>query len=118
MVDGMLRQLYPVGDRPARFAEAHPLYHDQMLRPDGMSLGNFEWGAIPEEVRQVIWLSVEAQETGTNMAEAFIFDQIRGKSFEEVGQRFPKGYLKWQELKSGNMLPQMSLRLAPPAPAK
>ena len=113
VVDGEIRQVYAVGDHPNRFADEHPLYGTP-LRPDGTSINkNIKWTSLEENCRQLLHIAANiTNEVNTNEnMELDVFDRVKDSSFEEIGQRYPRAALKYQELKELGKLPQLRLKL-------
>lgn len=117
LVDGLVRETYRVGDRPARFGDEHPIRPGELLQPDGYDANMIPWGSLDLTVRQVVYIGVTiTKEIAQNTAGRWIYDQVRGKSVEEVGQVYPASYAKFREMQSGQQLPQLRIKLVKPQP--
>jgi hypothetical protein len=118
IVDGMLTELYSVGNRPARYADENPAFHGNMLRPDGTSDAYVNWSVLPLKVRQLVWIAVSLGEI-SNRKEVDTFSDVNGKSEAELAQRFPRATLEYTRLEGMQSLPSLKIPLvgAPPKEA-
>lgn len=119
MVHGEPRQPYKVGERPLRFADEHPLIEGQMLRPDGYSDTNVEWGRIDFKIRQLLALAAHTtKEIGDpNNQERIVFDAVEGSTFKEVAARYPRAYNQFEQLDRSQGLPNLKVPLKAKAAA-
>ena len=113
VVDGELQETYAVGERPARYADENPFVQGTMLRPDGVSDANVEWGSLDMNVRQLIYLAVKGGEIVNTKLEADVFDDVVGKKFEQVARRYPKAAIEFKKLDGAQALPPLKLILSP-----
>ena len=113
LVDGTLHQTYPVGSRPARYADEHPVFEGHMLRPSGISDQHVEWGAIDFKVRQLVRL---ATVTGELQAKKLTddrdaFEEVQGKTFDEICSRWTQAAIKFKEQEGSGSLPALKVVL-------
>lgn len=112
MVNGVLTELFAVGDRPARFGDENPIRPGQLLRPDGYSDANIDWKAVPFEIRQLLRIALEMKEIGDTSAEFYIACVMVGeRKFDDVAKIFPKAAIEFTKRKGSGNLPSLRLPL-------
>lgn len=110
-VDGLPSRVYKIGERPDRYASENPCAPGKPLRPDGVSDVGCDWGKVPLEVRQLVYLAVKRGDLHAD--EADVFEKVEGKTFADVAKRpwFRQAAVEFQEREKLNTLPQLKIRL-------
>jgi hypothetical protein len=108
-VDGVPSPIFRVGDRPDRYAEENPVRPGTPLRPDGCSDKGVEWGKLPMDIRQLVYLGTSTGELKDT--EIDLFEKVVNKDFAEVAKRCPNAAVKFKELENLGTLPQLKIRL-------
>lgn len=113
VVNGVVHQLYAVGSRPAQYADEHPLFPGYLLYQDGFSVQNVEWGTLPLNIKQLLFLAVRDSKEiyMTKKTERDVFNAVVGKDFDEIGQYYGGAMLRYRELEGGNQLPSLKVVL-------
>lgn len=111
-VAGLPTRVLSVGERPDRYADENPCQPGKPLRPDGVSDNGCEWGKVPVEIRQLVYLAVKRGDVNAD-DEADVYEKVEGKTFADVVKRpwFRKAAVEFQEREKLNTLPQLKLRL-------
>lgn len=107
--DGVLHQVYAIGQRPDRFADEHPIFDKVMLRPDGKSDAHVEWGNFPLPIRQLIRVGVATGEVSGK--ERDVFEEVNGKTFNELTLRWPSAGVQFKKLEGAGSLPSLKVPL-------
>jgi hypothetical protein len=117
VVDGTMKQIYKVGEKPDNLVDENPLYPGRALRPDGTcDQLNRSWEGVQLSTRQLIYLAVkETKEFNLTLGGAHDILDIALKDtssvFEFTGRRCPKAQMLWvQKDKQGN-LPLLKIEL-------
>lgn len=108
-VEGVPAPVYFVGIRPNRYANENPAQPGTPLRPDGCSDKGVEWGNLPLEIRQLVYLGVKSGELKDD--EFDLFEKVDGKFFAQIAKRCSNAAIKFKELEQLGTLPQLKIRL-------
>lgn len=111
LVDGKPGELFAIGEHPSRYADENPAVPGTMLRPDGLSDLHVDWGIIPLDVKQLVWIAVSLCEL--KKFEVDIYENVSGKTFNEVATRWPAAAVKFEKMKGSESLPRLKLELKP-----
>jgi len=126
VVDGQVKEVYKVGDRPSQFWDENPVYHGTPLRPDGTcDKTGKNWTGVPLCIRQLVYLAVGTREIDPTDGNIFsIIDlalmtkiggnhtmQFEGNS--ELWTRYQRAALKYEQLKNTGSLPALKVSLRP-----
>ena len=112
IIDGELQEIYAVGESPAKYADENPAVPGTMLRPDGVSDNNVQWGDVPLNIQQLVYFAVKNGEL-TNKLEHDIHDEVVGKDFNAVSHRLPKSTIEFRKFEGLQQLPPLKIVLSP-----
>jgi hypothetical protein len=109
LVEGVPAPVFRVGDRPDQYADENPAQPGTPLRPDGCSDKGVEWGSLPIDIRQLVYLGVKSGELKDD--EFDLFEKVDGKNFAQVAKRCSNAAVKFKELEKLGAMPLLKIRL-------
>ena len=114
-VNGTMKPIYKVGEKPDNLVDENPLYPGRTLRPDGTcDQLNRSWTGVPLKVRQLIYIAVkETKELQIASAVAHdILDLAVGSiDGDRLRMRYPKAAMLFQEKEKQGTLPTLKIEL-------
>ena len=111
VVDGVTRPVLPIGIRPNIYADENPVVPCEILRRDGTSAKNVEWGSIDIEIRKLLRVALADTKELVVPNEYQCWKEVTGKSLEEIGRMYPAAFLRYKELRSANTEPKLRIGL-------
>lgn len=104
-----------VGERLNNVADEHPLFPGVALRPGGLSNAEFEWGKIPLNKKQLLYLAVQSGEVkntqnGTS-DEAYIYEHLERSTLSSLFRAYPKAAAVFANLESIDNLPKLKVQI-------
>jgi hypothetical protein len=116
-VDGVMKPLYRVGEKPDNLVDENPLYPGRALRPDGTcDQLNRSWAGVSLKIRQLAYLAVkETKEhlVGTISAHDTLDHALAlsTQAWEWLSSRYPKAAMLYAEKEKQGTLPTLKIEL-------
>ena len=114
-VDGVMKPLYKVGEKPDNLVDENPLYPGRALRPDGTcDQLNRSWAGVGLKIRQIIFLVKTEKEIGNITIEGAhtILDMALMPSADmTLSARYPKAAMAWEKASKQGTLPTLKIEL-------